>query len=151
MFKKCISVLDKVWLPELRDSSQTLSRPWDRKTQVGIVTDPDRCCRLHPPCMPWSSWRTAGTGWGGGTILQQALALNSSNSNWASLCLFFLLWRVWVDQQRFFPPSGWTRWHSYSWTWPYRRPFPQDSNGCDPHSTRPTRTAVVGTLWLPKF
>lgn len=55
--------LHLVWLPELGDSSQTLSRPSDRKTQQDSETDQDRRCPRPPPGCSWSSWRTAGTGW----------------------------------------------------------------------------------------
>lgn len=52
-----------VWLPELGDSSQTLSRPSDRKTQQDTETGQDRHCRRPPHGCSWSSWRTAGIGW----------------------------------------------------------------------------------------
>lgn len=67
--------------------------------------------------------------------------------NWS----LFLLWKVCVYHQKLFAPMGWTQWRSHSWIWLYRRLCPQDSSACDPHNTLPMRTAVVETLWLPKF
>lgn len=100
------SAPNKVWLPELGDSSQTLSRPSSRKTLEDIVTDQDRCCRLPPPCTSWSSWRTAGTRCERGRIFQQTPLGQHVIMNATAVCYSYFRESGLIGRSSFYPGDG---------------------------------------------